>query len=485
MNKLTSKLLTKCMLMVSLTLTACDGDSQRDINHAEDAGSHAADQPTKNPNLIDIPSAVRSNLGISFIEVERRRVEKTLRVPGRFEYRPDARREYRTPVPGRVELVVDQFEKVELGALLYRIDSPGWRDLQQKLTEAGSEIDRLSAQIETYGPLLKAHEAHEESLQATIDVWTARVEGLERLSEAGGGRVDELTQARAALSSTRADHAEVQEKKAQLLAEQQQARAGIRSAESRLSYLLDAAAAITAIDREDLISSAGGQDSAEPRWSMINKIEVRTDVAGVVAELGLTNGAWADEKSPVLTVVQPERLRFRASGLQSDLGALHDGLSARIVPPTPTATGRSISISDSMAGALVLGLEGDPNDRTIELFVVPDTLLDWARPGVSAQLEIVTDASTEPELAIPLAAVQRDGLTPYIFRRTPSNRDQVIRMEADLGRDDGRWVELLSGVGDGDEIVLDGAFQLMLSTSGSIQKGGHFHADGTFHEGEH
>jgi hypothetical protein len=25
----------------------------------------------------------------------------------------------------------------------------------------------------------------------------------------------------------------------------------------------------------------------------------------------------------------------------------------------------------------------------------------------------------------------------------------------------------------------------MLATSGSIQKGGHFHSDGTFHEGEH
>ena len=51
--------------------------------------------------------------------------------------------------------------------------------------------------------------------------------------------------------------------------------------------------------------------------------------------------------------------------------------------------------------------------------------------------------------------------------------------------DDGRWVALLSGVRDGDEVVLDGAFQLMLATSGSIQKGGHFHSDGTFHEGEH
>jgi hypothetical protein len=33
--------------------------------------------------------------------------------------------------------------------------------------------------------------------------------------------------------------------------------------------------------------------------------------------------------------------------------------------------------------------------------------------------------------------------------------------------------------------VLDGGFQLMLAMSGSIEKGGHFHADGTFHEGEH
>jgi hypothetical protein len=33
--------------------------------------------------------------------------------------------------------------------------------------------------------------------------------------------------------------------------------------------------------------------------------------------------------------------------------------------------------------------------------------------------------------------------------------------------------------------VLDGGFQLMLATSGSIQQGGHFHSDGTFHEGEH
>ena len=105
--------------------------------------------------------------------------------------------------------------------------------------------------------------------------------------------------------------------------------------------------------------------------------------------------------------------------------------------------------------------------------------------GVSAQLEIVTGDSGATELAIPLAAVQRDGLIPIIFRRAPDNANEVIRLEADLGMDDDRWVEVLSGVGEGDQIVLDGGFQLMLATSGTIQKGGHFHADGTYHEGEH
>ena len=119
------------------------------------------------------------------------------------------------------------------------------------------------------------------------------------------------------------------------------------------------------------------------------------------------------------------------------------------------------------------------------MYVTPDELTSWARPGVSAQLEIVTDSTHSPELAIPLAAVQQDGLTPIIFRRNPSNPNEAIYMEADLGLNDGRWVAILSGLADGDEIVLDGGFQLMLEISGSIQQGGHFHSDGTFHEGEH
>ena len=50
-----------------------------------------------------------------------------------------------------------------------------------------------------------------------------------------------------------------------------------------------------------------------------------------------------------------------------------------------------------------------------------------------------------------------------------------------------RWIVIKSGVRLGDEIVMNGAYELKLATAlaGTQQKGGHFHADGTFHAEEH
>ena len=480
MSTIQRTLLLAAAMMLPLTLTACDRGSSA-IEHAEgDGHDHAEDEAPTNPNLVAIPAAVRSNLGITFIEVERRRIEQTLRVPGRFEYLPTAGREYRTMLPGRVELAGDQFDRVESGDTLYLIDSPAWREHQEKLTEATASIQRLRTRLDSFGPLREAHHTHEQRLEETIAIRRERVDQLRSLAEAGGGRRPELIAARDSVSTAEAELAEVLEKEATLEADEAETRADLVAAEARFDFLLDTASSIVREPVDALLANEGDH----PRWRTLELIEVRADAPGIIDTIDITNGAWATQESAVLSVVQPDRLRFRASGLQSDLGVLRDGLSARIVPPTPTTTGRAVPLTDTMEGTLSLGLAGDPNDRSLDLYVVPENLKPWARPGISAQLEIVTDATASPELTIPLAAVQRDGLTPVIFRRNPSNPNEAIRMEADLGKDDGRWVALLSGVRDGDEVVLDGAFQLMLATSGSIQKGGHFHSDGTFHEGE-
>ena len=449
------------------------------------SGDDAGAEGSSPGNRVDIPPGVRTNLGITFVGAERRRVARTLRVPGRFELTPTARREYRTMLPGRVELLVGQFDRVEAGEPLYTIDSPAWRETQQQLSEAQSAIARLSVKLETFGPLMEAHARHEQNLAENVAIWEERVDQIEAVREAGGGRLNELAEARSALTAARAEFSDVREKDAQLSAARAEAEAELASARSREGFLLDTMSAILDVPTDELLRLVTTPRGERPLWRAIGRIEVRADEAGVVESLGLTNGSWADQKSAVLTIVQPDRLRFHALGLQSDLGLLRDGLPALIVPPTPTKSGSAIDIQDTMTGGLALGLSGDPNGRTVDLFVRPDALASWARPGVTAHLEIVTDQSESPSLAIPLAAVQRDGLSPVIFRRDPDNPNVAIRIEADLGVDDGRWVEVHSGLGPGDEVVLDGAFQLMLATSGSMQRGGHFHADGTFHEGEH
>src|SRR5947207_2827507 len=84
-------------------------------------------------NRIDIPQTVRQNLGITFARVERRHVAQTLRVPGRFEARPDANMEVHAPVAGRINVEISQYQVVEKGTLLFSLDSPQWRQVQNEL----------------------------------------------------------------------------------------------------------------------------------------------------------------------------------------------------------------------------------------------------------------------------------------------------------------------------------------------------------------
>ena len=387
-------------------------------------------------------------------------------------------------LPGRIELLVQQFERVEAGQPLFRVASPAWHELQQELSEAESTAKELEAELACYDSLASAHQEHETRLRENISVLEERVGMLEELGQVGGGRMTELAEARSSLATTRTALAETQEKAAQLVFSRKKNEVRLRGTNTRKSMLLRSVSTLLDVDVDELTTLEGESGQSAPRWRTLGALIVLAAESGVVESLAATDGAWAEERGLVLSVVQPELLRFHAMGLQSDLGLLRDGLEARIVPPVPTNAARSIKLQDTMPGVVSLGLTADPQSRTVDLFVVPTVLATCARPGVTAQLEITTDATATPELAVPLAAIQQDGLEAVLFRRNPKDPNEVIRIEGDLGTNDGRWTAVLSGLRDEDEVVLDGSFQLMLATSGAMQKGGHFHADGTFHEGE-
>ncbi len=463
------------MLAALILMTGCRREPERSASASTAAQS--APPPT---NRIDVPATVRANLGITFAKVEQRHVARTLRVPGRFELAPHARREYRTMLGGRVELHVAQFDRVELGQQLFSLDSPQWRELQERLNETESQLLQATARVESIEPLMAAHERHHDELQNGVRIWSERVEQLQQTRATGAVTADEFAKAGAALATTRADLAEVLETEAELRSKKSEYQAEFNAARERFELLMMNASSLVGLSVKELLETDPTSPRQHPRWREIRVVEVRASSPGVVESIALTSGAWASETSLVLTTIQPERLRFRARGLQSDLNRLRDGLPGRIVAPRSSGP----VLDGNMRGTITLGLMADADERTVELYLTPVELADWARPGVAAHLEIIAEGKDRAELAIPLAATIRDGLQTIFFRRDPANPDKVIRLEADLGVSDGHWVAINSGVKEGDEVVLDGIYPLMLATSGTMQKGGHFHADGTWHEGD-
>lgn len=430
-------------------------------------------------NRVDIPATVRSNLGITFAKVEARNVARTIRAPGRFELAPEARREYRTMWGGRVELHVSQYETVEPGQRLFSLDSPQWRELQERLNETESKLLQAKGRSDTIAPLMSAQELHHDALRQGVEIWTERVAQLEQTRDSGVITAAEFAQARAVLATTRAELAEVLEKAAELQARKVEVAAQLNAARERLELLLMNASTVLGIPVSDLTAIDPESPEQHPRWRGIKIVEVRAAAPGVVETVSLTNGAWTGETSLVMTTVQPHKIRFRAMGLQSDLPRLNGRAVARIVPPESPG----LNVGDSIAATLTIGLEAHPDERTISLIAIPQEQRPWMRPGVSAFLEIVAESSGGKALAIPRSAIVKDGIIHVFFRRDPKDANKAIRVEADMGVDDGRWVVINSGVGLGDEVVLQGAYELKLATSqsGTAQKGGHFHADGSFH----
>jgi hypothetical protein len=420
--------------MAALIVAAVSCDRTEPTNKAAAEGG---EPPT---NRIDIPATVRSNLGITFVKVERRNLAETLRVPGSFELKPLAKREYRLMLPAQVSFEVNQFESVKAGDPLYRFLSPEWLELQSRIELAVASHDQAVLKFDALASRINAL-ANADFKRADLD------------AEATGLR-------------------------AELIARKAELNAALNTA----SNLLNTYGGLqeNRISTDDLLAPVDVDGRSVPRYQSIGWIEAKAAAPGIVESLAITDGGFVDESTLVLTTVDPTRIRFRALGLQSDLLKFEGTPAVRIVPHQ----GNASDLNDSLPAGLTLGLDANPVQRTVPLFAEPLELKPWARPGVSAFLEISTAATDGLVLAIPRSAVVKDGIVHVFFKRDPLDPNKAIRVEADLGIDDGRWVEVKSDLGPNDEVVLQGAYELKLASaqSGISQKGGHFHADGAYHE---
>lgn len=430
---------TALALTALIGLAGCGGHddhSHGNDQHEDNGHGNQADTPT---NRIAIPPVVRRNLGITFGTATYRPVAASIPVPGHFEPQPSAQHHYPLPTSGRVTVHVEPLQSVERGQLLFELDAPAWRDIQGRLVAI--EAERLAIAAD----LAQAQATSEAAGSIT--------------SDAGSGQENNVYSARI-----------------------QAAIAAAAAIDDRLDQVIAEASTLTGIPASDLIADTENG----PAWRQLQAIPVQAVASGVVRQVDSASGTWAGEGTEVIHVVSPSRLRFRGRALQADvIDDLREGQTVRIAPPEGRGADRRLAAA---TGTLRLGVTGDATTRTVDVFVdlAAEQIQPWMRPEVTAMAGVMVAGDPDmEELAIPTRAIIQDGLDTVFFRRDPRDPDQVIRTIADLGPSDGNWVTIYSGLAEGDEVVIDGIYQLKLATTGQDVTAGHFHADGTWHDGEH
>ncbi len=440
------------ILLINISFwLGCEKSKPNQSHDDHDHSSHSSSSSKK----IAIPPAVQNNLGITFATVEKKVINDILRLPGQFELLPTAKLNVHSPLSGRMTLMVKQFDTVESGQLLAEVESPDWQDMQAAITQAIAAIEIAEADV------VVAHEAlHEQQRHATI-----LQERIDRLAIAEVRRIDlenELAHKQHLIPTRQAT---LDAKKA--IAQQ---------AQLNLQALLYSASAKSGIPIETLIQ----QKKDKQFWQTLNKIPIVATNAGIVNSINVSNGSWVKSSDHLMTVIQPDQIRFKVEALLSELSRLTTGLPVTIVPPIGLDTDPSHSITTT----LFIGPTAHAEDRALHLYANLNKTKYWTKPGLAGFMEIQLNPTSQPVLAIPQKALIQDGLDVVYFLRDPWDPDKAIRTIADSGEANSRWIEIKSGVDEGDEVVLDGNYQLLTASSQSIQKGGHFHSDGTFHEGE-
>ncbi|MBM3963291.1 MAG: hypothetical protein FJ306_15550, partial [Planctomycetes bacterium] len=270
-------------ILACAVVAACNGKPAAEPPHDDHAPPPS--------NRIDVPEAVRKNLGIAFATVERRTVAATLRLPGTVELLPNGRTEVRSPLPGRITVHVQPLQRVGAGDLLATVASPAWRALQRELGELENALAITEANRKAMPLLLAACERHETSLHAAADALQGLVRALEQSQQQVGGQATRLAEARADLAANAALLAEASEKHAATQTRQIELEATALGQRDRLRLALAAAATTLGVPMASL--TAVGADGAK-RWQAIDAIELRAPRAGVVATIAGADGALVD-----------------------------------------------------------------------------------------------------------------------------------------------------------------------------------------------
>ena len=210
--------------------------------------------------------------------------------------------------------------------------------------------------------------------------------------------------------------------------------------------------------------AALGTMGTSPGGADASRFALRSPVSGVVIERDVVRGSITDPTHTLFRVGDLSRLWLRVHAYERDAVRIPASAWARVTfPALPGAT--------YTARVTTVGRQVEATSRTIPVRLVIDNPDGVLRPGMSARAAVPVGSSTGTILAVPLAAVQRVDEDWCVFIPRSEAAFEVRRVGR--GRDMGGEVEVVTGLGAGETVVVEGSFLLKAEADKARGEGGH------------
>ncbi|MDC0834039.1 efflux RND transporter periplasmic adaptor subunit [Geitlerinema sp. CS-897] len=201
-------------------------------------------------------------------------------------------------------------------------------------------------------------------------------------------------------------------------------------------------------------------------------VTIAAPIAGTVSARTATLGQSVDAAgAPLMQIVNSDRVWVRADVYVRDLPQIQRDRTVLV---------RVRDVGDRLFRGRVAQI--DPvveGEQRVPVRAEIDRTGDVLKPGMFAEVEIVTDRTAQPVLAIPTTAIVEVDERSIVYVREDRGFKPV---EVELGRAFGEMVEVERGLADGDRIVTQGGVLLYAQ---SLRGGGDAHGEDEHGEDEH
>jgi cobalt-zinc-cadmium efflux system membrane fusion protein len=178
----------------------------------------------------------------------------------------------------------------------------------------------------------------------------------------------------------------------------------------------------------------------------LTRFELRSPIDGIVTDKRITVGQSVGETEPVFTVSDLSSVWVEAPVATKDLGTIRTGLAVQV---------KASGFDAQAAGTItyVSALVGEQTRSATARVVLPNPKGLW-RPGLPVSVE-VTSSEAEVPVAVQVDAIQSVRDWQVVFGRYGQ---QLEARPLELGRSDGRVVEVLSGLSAGERYAAKNSF---------------------------